>query len=494
MIEPNVEMNIIRALNEQNIWWSEGSPPEKFAKNFKRRDYYPLCKELEKKEITALIGQRQVGKTTLLFQLIEYLIKEKTVNPNRILYFSFDNPYFGIVKNNTENLINEILDIYSINFLKESISKTEKKIHIFFDEITKYPNWSEILKGWYDLKYPIKFIISDSSSSGILKSSSESLVGRIKIQITLSFKFLDYIKYKMKPPIDQILNQINLDLRKIFLNSILDNNPKILYDFLKETYIKLNPLENDLKSYLRTFMIKNGFPELLDMKSLDECRQKLYDYISLTLQKDLLRIFKIRNPNALEDLIALIATESSQRCVYENMASNLSITNDSLKEYLGYLESAFLISRSEFYTKSRASRIRKSKKIYLNNIGLRNVLVNKLTEDLFNDYNDVGKVAETLVYDHCMRLKFCLDLTPNPKLFYWKDSNNNEVDIIMEIQNKAIPIEIKYQNNISNNDLKGINNFISQKKNTFGFVVTKDLLNLKNNIIYIPLWLFLLIC
>ena len=106
----------------------------------------------------------------------------------------------------------------------------------------------------------------------------------------------------------------------------------------------------------------------------------------------------------------------------------------------------------------------------------------------------MGKVAETLAHDHCKRLKFCLELVPNPELFYWKDDKGNEVDLIVEIKNIPIPIEIKYKNNISSANLNGIKAFISQKKCSFGFVITKDLLDIKDNLIFIPLWLFLLIC
>lgn len=105
-------------------------------------------------------------------------------------------------------------------------------------------------------------------------------------------------------------------------------------------------------------------------------------------------------------------------------------------------------------------------------IGLRNVLVNKLSDDFFADNKDVGKVAETLTHDHCKRLKFCLELAPNPELFYWKDDKGNEVDLIAEIKNIPIPIEIKYKNNISSANLNGIKAFISQKKCSFGFVIT----------------------
>lgn len=494
MVDHNIEINLMRALNEQNMWWRDGSPSEKFAKPFRRRDFYPLLEEYNKKEVMAFVGQRQVGKTTVLYQIIEELIKKYQVNPKRIIYFSFDNPFIGLTHSKERNLINDILDVYSVNVLKESFSSLKEPIYVFFDEICKYPHWSGILKGWYDLKYPIKFYISDSSCSDILKGSSESLAGRIKIQIMLSFKFIDFVKYKFESPVADILNFINWDLRDRLLQFIKGEDTGELFDFIKGIYFTLNPVENQIKTLMNEYLLKDGFPELFDIDSLDESRLKLQNYLSLTIQKDLMRIFEIRNPKALEELISLIASESSQLFVYSNMAELLSITDDTVKEYLGYLESIFLITRSEFYSKSRASRIRKSDKIYLNNIGLRNVLLNKLNEDFFKDSRDLGKVAESLVQDHCRRLKFCFELSSNPELYYWKSKNNHEVDIVVEIHKKPIPIEVKYRNNVSGSELKGIKNFISEGLSSYGFVITKDEIDIRNNLIFIPLWLFLLIC
>ena len=131
--------------------------------------------------------------------------------------------------------------------------------------------------------------------------------------------------------------------------------------FIEVVDAYLGDLPDDVKDY--TFM-EDGV-KYNPISYAKQLGLNMDDYISLTLQKDLLRMFNIRNPKALEDLTTFVASESSQTFNYENMARNLSITNDTVREYLDYLESVFLISREQFYSKSRAKRIRKQDKIYL---------------------------------------------------------------------------------------------------------------------------------
>ena len=93
---------------------------------------------------------------------------------------------------------------------------------------------------------------------------------------------------------------------------------------------------------------------------------------------------------------------------------------------------------------------------------------------------------------YCKKL-FCLDLV-NPKLYYWKNKKGKEVDIVAEVKNKAVPIEVKYKNSFSSDDIKGINSFILEKKGSFGFVITKDVIDKKDSLVFVPLWMFLLLC
>jgi len=492
MLSSEVEQKLIKVINNQNVWWTTQNVPESLSKPYRRRDFYFLKDKIKEKEILAIIGPRQIGKTTLLYQLIEHLIKFKKINPKRILYLSFDYPYLTTI---TDTPINDILEIYSTQILQESVSKLKDTIYLFFDEICKLKEWSRILKGWYDLKYQIKIIVSDSSSSDVLKGSSESLVGRINPYIMLSMKFIDVINYyESKNKIVSLLNKINCDLREALTESIKKTNPKKFYNQIKIAYTLLVPYEDSFKIYLQKYFLKDGYPELLDIEDLRFCAEKLGNYLNLTLYKDIVKIFNIRDPKTLDELITLLADSTGQRINIDSLSKTLSIKRDTLKKYLNYLESAFMISKSEYYAKSRASRIRKQKKMYLHNTGLRNTLIGSLNDSLLNNNRELGKIAEMLVFEHTKRLKFCLESGIEPNLFYWRTNQGDEVDIIIELFQKPIPIESKYSKDIRKSDLKGIYEFLKKNKKSFGIVITKDHYDLKENIVYIPLWLFLLMC
>lgn len=496
------ERIIFRGLHDQNEWWTTGKVRPSLLRTFKRRDFYVYKKKLRDPsddKILAIIGPRQVGKTTTLSQLIENLIQREGINPRRILYHSFDYPYTDVP---SKNPLHDILTIYSTSILQQPLQKltSENRVYIFLDEICKLEKWSKLLKGWYDLKYPIKFIITDSSASEIQHGSSESLVGRIDIAIMMPIKFIDYIMYHWrgdptKRNID--INSISLNMRESFKTGVNRKKPKDIYQAFLEVYQNLVPYEQDIKILLQGYLLKDGYPELLDIPDLNTCGKKLRDYLSLTFQKDLMRMFQIRNPRKLDRLTFLLARQSTGLINCANTAKTLGMRIETVKDYTQYLQHIFLIDIAGYYTRGASARVKKQPKIYFTNVGLRNALLGTLNEHLLEDTTMLGVIAETLMFEHCKRLKFNIEPGGSPPLFYWKDEREKgkEVDIIIELFGVPIPIEVKYQSEITKNDVKGIEAFLTKYSEAgFGILITKDSLELKGNIVHIPLWLFLLLC
>lgn len=494
MIDMVNEPAVLHALYEQNPWWITGRVPEEFVKPikeldrpFKRRDFFVLSKKLDEKEITAVIGPRQVGKTTTIYQLIDFLISEKGIDPKRVMYFSFDHPRLS-----PKTSLNDVLDVYATQVLREPLQGLRAPIYVFLDEVCRMEGWSRLLKGWYDLKYPIKFVVSHSSSSEVLRGASESLVGRVSPFLMMPLKFVDIVRFH-SPEVGESISRIGLEMREAFSRAIRSGDVEMFFSLLGKARASLVPHESLLKALLQEYILKDGYPGLLNVSSLKVCSQRLRDYLSLTLYKDVVQVFGIRDPMALEELAVILADASASLVEYSSISKTLSMKLDTVKSYLDYLEAVFLISRAEFYSKSRAARIRKGDKIYLVNVGLRNALLGQLDESLLSDATALGKVIETLVHEHCRRLHFYFSGFP-AKLFYWRTPQNYEVDIVMEVARRPVPIEVTSGDEISQRKLRGIEKFEEEHDPPLSIIVTRNVFDLKERRVYIPIWLFLLMC
>lgn len=103
-------------LDKWNHWWKEGYIKKELIGK-RRKFFYEIINYLDKRQIIAIKGQRRVGKTTLLYQIIDYLITQKKVDKFKILYFSFDEE----IKD-----LNSILDEYEKDILKNKITNFDK--------------------------------------------------------------------------------------------------------------------------------------------------------------------------------------------------------------------------------------------------------------------------------------------------------------------------------------------------------------------------------
>ena len=124
-------------LFEWNPWWEETYNYQKV-----KRDLFEHVKRwIDRKEIVSILGVRRSGKTTLLFEIIDYLINEKKINRNNILFIKADDD-----RVNEKELINTALDEYY------TWKNPSGKIFIFIDEIHEIPEWQKTLKRIYDLE------------------------------------------------------------------------------------------------------------------------------------------------------------------------------------------------------------------------------------------------------------------------------------------------------------------------------------------------------
>lgn len=477
------ELEILRILNKYNVWWNNKSVPPSKISPFKRGDFHVIKDLLATKEIVSIIGPRRVGKTIVIHQLIQNLL-DSGVDPKRIFYLSVDE----MELEDEEAKIRDILQIYSKYILKKPLDSLDETHYLFLDEIQEIPNWEKILKNWHDLAYNLKFIISGSSSIWISRGTEESLLGRIKITLMVPLKFSEVLRYNKIIPEDFYKQRIVL--KEALISSVQKNDSKIFKEVLEEFMGTITPLKEKINIELNRYMITGGYPEFLDEEDYIKISESIRDKIKLIFFKDIIRYFKIRNPSVLEDLFKIISKDSGGYFNIANVAKLLDIQRPTLRDYLKYLTKAYLIKGSQFYSMSRRKRIRKQEKIYVLDAGIRNAEVDYLDETLLKDDEELRIVVEGILFDHLMRFKYSLERGPETKIFYWK--NKKEIDFVLPVKRKAIPIESKFRKKITKEVYENIEKFIKEHKSPFGIIITKDDFAIKEKIIEIPFWAFLL--
>lgn len=485
------EQKLVGALTSINVWWNGLPVPVSLKKaETKRKIFYDLSQNcLKDKDICCISGPRQVGKTTLIGQLIDYQINIDKVDPKRIIYIQIDSE---ILKLYSDNLLIDSLKVYFDYVLGEAPEKLSSKVFIYLDEIQSLDNWAKQIKS-YEIFPDLKFIISGSSQTRLYSDSSESLVGRIQFRLVLPFKFREFLEVSLKDEkLCPAFEFSSRDMREGLKDSIKDNNPNKLYKKLSNIQIKLTSDLPKIKKYLNNYLIKGGYPGALEFgENYPKALEKIKTDLELTVFKDIHKMFNTRNSSDLMSLLVLIASSSGQKINYSKLASVIGIDRRVVTDYLSYTNLVYLTAESPIYKSSKYKQAEKMNKAYLVDVGHRNALLGKMNEEVLKE-SGFGLVIQTAVFNHASRLRFYLSEHTEHEIFYWEDGPN-EIDLILDLPIFTLPIEVKSKS--GKKAIGAIKKFLAEhNKSKWGIVVTLDELKLNDDILFIPLWAFLLMC
>ena len=235
--------NILQLLYSYNPWWRDGVLPKEYSRPTKRFAYNEAMKVLlhpDLKRFAILSGARRVGKTTMLYQLIEELLTTG-VKPQNILYVSLDHPLLKFCS------VEELLTIYETN-----VSSLETA-YLFFDEIQYAADWELWLKIIFDSKPRYRLTATGSASPVIVQGASDSGVGRwTSIPVpTLSFyEYCELLAVTERPKLSPGVKPTNLF--------------KMLLPQLSSLMNQLTPLQKHFHRYLTVVSLlaynDGGFP------------------------------------------------------------------------------------------------------------------------------------------------------------------------------------------------------------------------------------------
>lgn len=372
---------------------------------FKRKIIDDILKMIELDEIIVLHGARQVGKTSILLWLEDYLRKKK----QDVYYIDLeDSRYKKILDQGVEEFI---------TLLKEEghSPSAERKIFVFIDEIQYLKSPSEFLKLIADHHKNIKLIVSGSSSFEIKSKFKDSLVGRtINFEI-FGLSFGEYLLFK---------------------NYHYEKGGKIT-----------EKKQEELKILYKEYVLFGAYPKIALTDQIELKEKRLQQIIDTYIRKDIKELANIENVESFNNLLEILAAQSGQMININELANTCRMAAPTVEKYLFILEQTYIIKLVRPYSRNIRSEISKAPKVFFYDSGLMQMLwLKSLPKEI------IGNVFETSIFSELIKKYF------GDNIYYWRTKDKKEIDFIIKDKNKIIPAEVKI--NFNQVNLSAIKYFI----------------------------------
>jgi len=415
-----------------------------------RKKYLERLKSLmDIRHALILSGVRRSGKSTLMHQLMEYLVKEKGVPPKNVVYLFLEDvlvqQYLSLGWKLLEQLYAYYLETYN----------PAGKVYLFLDEIQGVKEFNRWVSTRYERQEPIKFILSGSRRALIESESATVLTGRNVLINVYPLNFYEYLLIKNIKVIEE--NDI-----KSVRNANFEQQLSILH-------------------HLGNYLYEGGYPEIVLAQGEDVKRAVAGTYYRDTVTRDVLIPNSVRNSLEVEVLGLQIMADFTKTHTYSSLARPQKLSVDTVKTYLDYFAKAHLFFESTHfsYKTKETQDIQRPRKIYVVDNGLRNFNVPTLRPDL-------GQCAENAVY---------MDLRKsNVAVHYWK--GKKEIDFVT-MSPKLSFYNVSYTDTPNKRETEGMVEGLTEFNIKSGVVLTKNYYNTKEiegkKIEFLPLWAWLIL-
>ena len=385
--------------------------------------------------VVMVCGQRQVGKSTMLNHIKE---------PNR--------KYVSLDDRNARRLAHEDPDLFFDTY----------GYPIIIDEFQKEPAILEKIKDIVDkLSYEGKdnnglFWLTGSQKFKMMKNITESLAGRVAV-----FELSGLSQ-----------SEINNKEGSLF-------NPDI--EILKTKAYKPYSIK---EIYQRIF---NGGMPKVNTTAID--REKYYsDYINTYLERDIRELEQVGKLNEFYDFLVYMAARTAQELHYDEIAKSIGISAPTAKSWVTILERSGVIFILRPYYNNITDRLVKTPKVYFMDTGLAAYLCRWPNAETLANGNMDGAFLETFVVTEIVKSYYNAGKPVN-NLYYYRDIDKKEIDLLIVNAENIYPIEIK-KNKTPNHPDKNfgvLNKFKLNIKPGIVFCMTEEIIPYNRNCWYIPI-------
>ena len=367
--------------------------------------------------IKIITGIRRCGKSYFLDLFINEL-KNKNIKDENIIHIDLEHPKYNYIEKRNE--LDEIL----IPKLEEN----NQKKYLIIDEIQNISEWEKSINGYYKA-YNIDIYITGSNSKLLSKELATLLTGRYTEIKMYPFSFKEFLDYKKE---------------------------------LKHEILFKNKLKTDIENLFDEYLEYGGLPLAIsaDIKDKQAILQDLYSSIFL---HDIIERYQIRNIGLLNRITKYLIENTgnliSANSIYKHLKQEkLSITPNTIYNYLEYLEKSYFISKVTREDAIGLKEINNSEKYYLIDSGF-------YKSNLEEKQQKKGKLLENIVYLELLRLNYKITIGR---------IKDYEIDFIIRKNNKKAYIQVSYEIKNDETRKREIRPLLKLKDNYPKYLITTD--------------------
>lgn len=202
-------------------------------------------------------------------------------------------------------------------------------------------------------------------------------------------------------------------------------------------------------------LLRGGYPRIYK-DNLDPT--KAYrNYFQTYVERDLRQLINVKDLMQFDRFVRILAGRIGQILNMEEIGGEIGVSSHTVKEWISILEASFIVFRLQPYFENFGKRIIKSPKLYFADTGLATYLLGIENGTQMNRDPLRGHLVENLVLLELMKARLNQGL--DPQLYYYRDMQKNEVDIIFKNGNELIPIEVKSSKTFNSEFLEGLHFF-----------------------------------
>ncbi len=295
------------------------------------------------------------------------------------------------------------------------------KKQTILDEIQNFPELLSYIQGIVDKKNIAgQFILTGSHQLDLLQAITQSLAGRTSLLTLLPFTIEEIKSYKKT---------------------------------------------NDAYEYI----FNGSFPGVYD-RNLNI--SKYYsNYIQTYVERDIRKLINLKNLTQFQTFLRLLAGRIGQLINYNSLSNDIGVSSTTIKNWISILQASYIVFELPPFHENIKKRVKKSSKIYFYDTGIVSYLLGiKNKDQAFRDPLRGGLFENFIILEV---LKFFFNSGIRPELYFYRDSNNVEVDLLIRNGNSILPIEIKSSATFSE---KLTNSIIKFRKNTGKYIIDQGLI------------------